>query len=283
MVKYCPKCGYPNPDDSMYCMRCGTQLPISGQQPATSYLQQPAYPPPPTQQPGYPQQPPGYPPYQQQPYPPGYPRPKRRVPIKAIIGAVVAVVVVLVVVLVVLPIFFSSSYPVTTSDFQSVYGGSWKILNNESGTVSFSSSALTVSYYNGTTKSYPITPHNDTCSVFIVGNVPDAYLSKLVFVTFEYHSTNGSGVAFECVVYPNPGTKFYTELTTLSVTQFAFIFGVPPHNVYTSGNIMYGYSNNLDGYGAGVVILNKGNGELVIIVGLPYTNSQIAAKLASYV
>ena len=26
MVKYCPKCGYPNPDEAMYCVRCGTPL-----------------------------------------------------------------------------------------------------------------------------------------------------------------------------------------------------------------------------------------------------------------
>jgi len=26
MVKYCPKCGYPNPDEAMYCVRCGIPL-----------------------------------------------------------------------------------------------------------------------------------------------------------------------------------------------------------------------------------------------------------------
>jgi len=25
-VKYCPKCGYPNPDEAMYCVRCGIPL-----------------------------------------------------------------------------------------------------------------------------------------------------------------------------------------------------------------------------------------------------------------
>lgn len=34
MVKYCPKCGYPNPDDAKFCMKCGYQLPTILQQPS---------------------------------------------------------------------------------------------------------------------------------------------------------------------------------------------------------------------------------------------------------
>jgi hypothetical protein len=282
MVKYCPKCGYPNPDDAMYCVRCGTPLATVQPQPQPAPQQPINYPqqPPQTQPPQYPQQPnppPVYPPYQQYPYP------KRRFPIKAVIGAVVAVVVVLVVVFVVLPIFFGPSYPISASDLQSIYGGSWKVITNSSGTVSISTSSVTISYLNGTKKTLPVTPSNDTCSVFILGKEPDSYLSKEVFVTFYYiiPPSMGSETAYECVVFPVAGSPFYTELTTMGEGAFANTFGVS--FVTVNGNIMYGYSNNLDGYGPGVVILNKANGELVIIVGLPYINSTIASELASHV
>jgi hypothetical protein len=281
MVKYCPKCGYPNPDDAMYCVRCGTPLATVQPQPQSAPQQPINYPqqPPQIQPPQYPQQPnppPVYPPYQQYPYP------KRRFPIKAVIGAVIAVVVVLVVVFVVLPIFFGPSYPISASDLQSIYGGSWKVITNSSGTVSISTSLVTISYFNGTKKTLPVTPSNDTCSVFILGNESDSYLSKLVFLTFYYViSPTEKGIAYECVVYPVSGSPFYTELTTMGEKAFANTFGVS--SVMVNGNVMYGYSNNLDGYGPGVVILNKANGELVIIVGLPYINSTIASELASHV
>jgi len=123
MVKYCPKCGYPNPDDEMYCVRCGTPLPTVQPQPQSA-PQQPI---------NYPQQPnpqPVYPPYQQYPYPK-----RRKFPIKAVTGAVTAVVVVLGVFLVVLPIFFGPYYPISASDLQSIYGGSWKVITSSSGAV----------------------------------------------------------------------------------------------------------------------------------------------------
>ena len=58
MVKYCPICGYPNPDDAIYCGKCGTKLPQSPQpanlsspaQPRTAQQPPQQYPP---QQPGY--------------------------------------------------------------------------------------------------------------------------------------------------------------------------------------------------------------------------------------
>jgi hypothetical protein len=223
-----------------------------------------------------------YPPPQQPPYQ-QYPYPKRKFPIKAVIGAVIAVVVVLVVVFVILPIFFGPSYPISASDLQSIYGGSWKVITNSSGTVSISTSLVTISYLNGTKETLPVTPSNDTCSVFILGKEPDSYLSKEVFVTFYYiiPPSMGSGTAYECVVYPVSGSPFYTELTKMGKGAFANTFGVS--FVTVNGNIMYGYSNNLDGFGPGVVILNKANGELVMIAGLPYINSTIASKLASYV
>ena len=302
MVKYCPKCGNPNPDEAMYCVRCGTPLTnVSVQQPQSPPqqppYQQPMYPPPqqppyqqPVQPPSYPQQPmyppPQQPPYQQYPYPQPYPK-RRKFPIKAVIGAVIAVVVVLVVVFVVLPIFFGPSYPISASDLQSIYGGSWKVITNSSGTVSISTSLVTISYFNGTKETLPVTPSNDTCSVFILGKEPDSYLSKEVFVTFSYRILVTAydclvSNAVEVVVYPVAGSPLYTELTTMGEGAFANTFGVS--FVTVNGNIMYGYYNgSLAIFGPWVVILNKANGELVIIVGLPYINSTIASELASHV
>ncbi|MFP3171092.1 MAG: hypothetical protein RXQ98_07705 [Sulfolobaceae archaeon] len=231
-----------------------------------------------------------HPPYQQYPYP------KRRFPIKAVISVAITVVVVLGVFLVVLPIFIGSlpifirpSYPITVSDLQSIYGGSWEIKASSSYVISISTSSVTISYFNGTTKTLPVTPSNNTCFVFGLGEEPDSYLSKEVFVTFSYIipvTANEVVVcnAFEVVVYPVSGSPLYTELTTMSKGAFANTFGVS--FVTVNGNIMYGYSNhlpNLFGPPVGVVILNKANGELVIIVGLPYINSTIASELASYV
>ena len=50
-MKVCPVCGYPNPDDAVYCARCGYRFPTTSQQPTQQ--PQPTYP-----QPGYYQQPP---------------------------------------------------------------------------------------------------------------------------------------------------------------------------------------------------------------------------------
>jgi hypothetical protein len=293
MVKYCPKCGYPNPDDAMYCVRCGTPLATVQPQPQSAPQQPINYPqqPPQTQPPQYPQQPnppPVYPPYQQYPYP------KRRFPIKAVIGAVIAVVVVLVVVFVVLPIFIGPlpifirpSYPITVSDLQSIYGGSWKVNTSSSYVISISTSSVTISYFNGTKKTLPVTPSNDTCSVLFLGKEPDSYLSKEVFVTFSYRILVTAydclvSNAVEVVVYPVAGSPLYTELTTMGEGAFANTFGVS--FVTVNGNIMYGYYNGpLAIFGPWVVILNKANGELVMIAGLPYINSTIASELASHV
>lgn len=295
MGKYCPKCGHPNPDDEMYCVRCGTPL-ATEQSQSQSAPQQPInYPqqPPQTQPPQYSQQPnppPVYPPYQQYPYH------KRRLPIKTVISVAIADVVVLGVFLVVLPIFlspkpifFSPNNLISVSDLQSIYGGGWEIKASESGVISISTSSVTISYFNGTTKTLPVTPSNDTCFVFGLGEEPDSYLSKEVFVIFSYiiPETAYEYVvynAFECVVYTVSGSPLYTELTTMGEGAFANTFGVS--FVTVNGNIMYGYSNhlpNLLGPPVGVVILNKANGELVVILGLPYINSTIASELASHV
>ena len=38
MVKYCPKCGYLNPDEAMYCVRCG--IPLATVQPQSQLAPQ---------------------------------------------------------------------------------------------------------------------------------------------------------------------------------------------------------------------------------------------------
>ena len=65
MTKYCPVCGYPNPDNALFCARCGYRFPQPAQPPATP---QPVQPGPAQQQPPqqyppqYPQGPASYPP-----------------------------------------------------------------------------------------------------------------------------------------------------------------------------------------------------------------------------
>ena len=277
MVKYCPKCGYPNPDEAMYCVRCATPLtnvPVQQPQspPQQPPYQQPAQPPSYPQQPMYP--PPQQPPYQQYPYPQPYPK-RRKFPIKAVIGAVIAVVVVLVVVFVVLPMFTKSSYPVSASDLQSIYGGTWTVLNNMSGTITFSSSSETISYFNGTTKTLPLTPNNDTFSFFGFGHQSTSYFSSVIVVTMKYNTSSGSGLVGEAVFFIKSGTPLYTSLQTIEANNITLYF--PGFNSGVASNgVIYSWNFHT------VVLLDKSNGEVVVLFSLPYVNSAIASQLASY-
>jgi len=277
MVKYCPKCGYPNPDEAMYCVRCGTPLtnvPVQQPQspPQQPPYQQPAQPPSYPQQPMYP--PPQQPPYQQYPYPQPYPK-RRKFPIKAVIGAVIAVVVVLVVVLVVLPMFTKPSYPVSASDLQSIYGGTWTVLNNMSATITFSSSSATISFFNGTTKTLPITSNNDTFSFFGFGHQSTSYFSSVIFVTMKYNTSSGPGLASETVYFIKSGTPLYNSLQTIETNNITFYF-FEPHSGVASNGVIYAWGSH------SVVLLDKSNGEVVVLYFLPYVNSTIASQLASY-
>ncbi|BCU68924.1 zinc ribbon domain-containing protein [Stygiolobus caldivivus] len=55
MTKYCPKCGTPNPDEAVFCGKCGFRFPPIQQPTPLPQQPQPAYPTYP-QQPAYPQQ-----------------------------------------------------------------------------------------------------------------------------------------------------------------------------------------------------------------------------------
>ncbi|MCY0874051.1 MAG: zinc ribbon domain-containing protein [Acidianus infernus] len=164
MVKYCPKCGYPNPDNAKFCMKCGYQLPTILQQPSPNSQ------PPSTQPPSIPTTPPE--------------RPKK-VPLKAIIGLVVAVIVVIAVFIVVLPLISPhvSPHGISTlaSTAQSNFGGSWVIAKCLSGTVTYvGNGEYKVSYLNGTT----ITVKNTSNIPFISHPFP-SYLTAKYNVTFS--------------------------------------------------------------------------------------------------
>ena len=288
MVKYCPKCGNPNPDEAMYCVRCGTPLtnvPVQQPQSPPQQLpyQQPMYPPPqqppyqqPVQPPSYPQQPmyppPQQPPYQQYPYPQPYPK-RRKFPIKAVIGAVIAVVVVLVVVFVVLPMFTKSSYPISASNLQSIYGGTWTVLNNKSATITFSSSSKTISYFNGTTQTLPLKFNSIT--FFGFGPQPTSYFSSEIVVIMKYKTSSRSGFAGEFVYFIKSGTPLYTSLQTIEANNITFYFPGLNSGVASNG-VIYSWNSNT------VVLLDKSNGEVVVLFFLPYVNSSIASQLASY-
>ncbi|WP_373469197.1 zinc ribbon domain-containing protein [Acidianus infernus] len=153
MVKYCPKCGYPNPDDAKFCMKCGYQLPTILQQPSPN-----------SQPPSIPTTPPE--------------QPKKELPLKAIIGLVVAAIVVLVVFIVVLPLIspYGSTHGISTlaSTAQSNFGGSWVTARCLSGTVTYvGNGEYKVSYLNGTT----ITVKN-------ISNIP--------FILYSFSCTSSS-------------------------------------------------------------------------------------------
>ena len=70
-MKICPICGYANPDDAVYCGRCGYKFPTPSYQQPQPSPQQPT----PQPQPGYYQPTPGYNQPQPQQPPPYYPQP----------------------------------------------------------------------------------------------------------------------------------------------------------------------------------------------------------------
>ncbi|BDC17927.1 zinc ribbon domain-containing protein [Acidianus sp. HS-5] len=138
MVKYCPRCGYPNVDDAKFCMKCGYQLP--------QYI--PQSPPPTlpsTQQPNFP--PPSQPSASQQPS-----TPKKRAPVLAIIGVVMVVVVVLAVFLVFLPLFSFHGITALASTASKEFGGKWVTVKCKSATATYVGKGVyEVKYFNGTT------------------------------------------------------------------------------------------------------------------------------------
>ena len=69
MTKYCPRCGAPNPDDALFCAKCGYQFPQSTTTPSPTPTQPAPQSPPPQPMPPTTQQPTPY--YPPPPYPQG--------------------------------------------------------------------------------------------------------------------------------------------------------------------------------------------------------------------
>jgi hypothetical protein len=69
MTKYCPRCGAPNPDDALFCAKCGYQFPQSTITPSPTPTQPAPQSPPPQPMPPTTQQPTPY--YPPPPYPQG--------------------------------------------------------------------------------------------------------------------------------------------------------------------------------------------------------------------
>ena len=130
MVKYCPRCGYPNSDDANFCVRCGYQFPAVGSQ----QFPQPNF------------QPPYIPANSNSPE-----SPKKKIPLKAIIGGILAIIIILVVFLVVLPLISPHGVSALASTAQSEFGGKWVIAKCKSGTASYMGNGeYKVKYLNGT-------------------------------------------------------------------------------------------------------------------------------------
>ncbi|BBG26005.1 zinc ribbon domain-containing protein [Sulfuracidifex tepidarius] len=259
MVKICPRCGYQNTDDASFCMRCGNDLrsvqPVNYQIP----------PPPPQPQSGYPL---GQ-------YPP---KPPFKFPMKAIIGAVIAVVAIVVVLVVVVPILTAPGYPITTSSLSSVYGGSWTVDNSHSFQVTFSSSSMTISYFNGTTKTLPLTSFND--SFIFNGNsyVYNGNMSTQYFVLF--HSSSGSvHEEVEKIVVGSPLYKAIASNFSSISTWFSFN-GFS--NIKQNGNVYYSYYNFFFSSSGEEMIFDRSNG-VTVFLATNDINSNIAAKFASMV
>ena len=99
MVKYCPRCGFQNPDDAMYCIRCG--LPLT----------QPVY------QPTVQQPPLSPPPYPQPPSAGGKKRGRKLIPI---IGVALAIIVIITALILLLPLFHHTTPPTKPQNYQVV-------------------------------------------------------------------------------------------------------------------------------------------------------------------
>ena len=257
MVKYCPNCGCPNPDEAEYCLNCGTPLPVT-------------------------QQPPG----------------RGKFPVKAVIGTVVSVVVIIVLLFVLLPMWIDSSVsspscPISASALAILYGGSWVVVSGKSETFTFTPSGVSVTYFNGTSTTMSYSEFSCLMSLYLNYSPVNFYLnysqmSKLIFITISYKLCYGSAVYLgdlcEVVIIPKAGTTLYNELTSITVSDLASV-GVS--HVSQSGNIVYGYSSVKMFEGKITeeveIIVNKANGEMVILMGLPGINSLVASQLANYV
>lgn len=290
MVKYCPRCGYPNADDAVFCVRCGYQFPNL---PYSQPPQQPPQQPIPSQQP---QQPPQYPPNQQPPYgappaqPSPYQQPKKKFPVKAIIGVALAVVVVIVVLVVVLPLLTPHSLTAVASTAQSLFGGSWSLDKNMSGTaVYIGKGEYRVTFLNGSTEIISLSQLNlngftSFGSSFFSGPGGFYYQppSKIVIAVAK-GNVNGQPA---CVIVvgeywntsPNPASHLYSQTEQLVSNESQYLQLIESQAAANGVTMQIGTSGDLGYallYTANQSILQGVEFQSGISLNLNYTISQI--------
>ncbi len=243
-MKYCPRCGYPNPDDAKFCIRCGYQFPemIQLNQPPQSQPPSPYY---------------SQPPSHDQP-------PKKNIPIIPLIALVSLIVVVLVVVAVVLPGITGSGAKGTTLAFAAdqAFGGNWKIDKSASLTATISGNSATVTFLNGTTE----TVSNSSEQIGQVSQLVQYGIKKLSIYTLVNGTSNISlGVIYNFNSTSNPELIFVIGL----IEAFS-------HKYNFSGGVFY--LSNSSGYDE-VFLQYNGNFYIIDFHGFTPTVQQIATFL----
>ncbi len=271
-MKYCPKCGYPNPDDAKFCMKCRYQFPDITQQPPTQPYPQP----PPIPVPSYPQQPS----YSQPPS-------KRKIPIIPIASAIAVVIVVIIVLTVVLPgIMDSGTTGITSSRGNALvsaadraFGGNWKIESDRSATVTIFGNTVTVAYLNGTTiiGSLSSFTHSNLLGPSALGEISEIS---------NYMLVNGRSTIYVDVIYNAENSSF-----TSSYSYPVFIEQVS-HKYYYNGITFYCFPSTNNSISQILLpwcksdqILTMYNGNLYVIYisGFNPTVEQIAIFLDNIV
>ncbi|PVU74309.1 hypothetical protein DDW13_07940 [Acidianus hospitalis] len=206
MVKYCPKCGYPNSDDANFCVRCGYQFSAVGYQQSQQPNSQPPYIPANINSPE---------------------SPNKKIPLKAIIGGILAIIIILVVFLVVLPLISPHGVYALASTAQSEFGGKWVIAKCKSGTASYMGNGeYKVKYLNGTVvyESYnSLQFTNLLCPPFRGSSaykiIYNAYPTKVVFSMIN-GTVNGEKTYIILIgaywnYTPNPASETYSVINSI--------------------------------------------------------------------
>lgn len=277
MVKVCPRCGYNNPDDVNFCIKCGYPL----NQPLYTQPQQYYQPPPP---------PPAYrPPYSSYPVPYGGGKSRSKLPI--IGGIVLAVIVVLAVVFIVLPMFHNSmtNYSVisstvvsstgssisnsfgptdilTPAQMSSIMGGNWVVATNQSYiAVCYVSNQSQVRYY--------LDGHVEVIdglyATFPFDMVDLSFVKNYFLQLYGYNVPNASspvGVNINVIIMPNATDaltiyKFLQGKVNTNMSVDGFNYTIIPYN-----SAMY----------SGTVVALKGNTDILIKV---YTSAVTPEEL----
>jgi len=239
MVKYCPRCGYPNPDDALFCVKCGYQFP-----------QQPSNP----------------------PNTPNYQPPKSH--IMAIIGGIIAVVIILIAIVVILPLLSThASALYSPSQASSNFGGSWTLCKNKTGVIYHTSSQYCIKFCNGTTmkESYP----SLFGSSFSSSSIQMQCVAYFTSANFEIlnSSNNGQPISLEIGILHYDNNTIPSAIFNKLRSFISFFGALANASVvcakYNGFNIVYvgtssSTSPNVEEK-PGAMLIACGNNELVII------------------